>query len=160
MPNVEAVRWYRGREGRSTTIASSLSMVLAVGASIKLGIQDPATRPLFLTVAVLECCAWFSFAVLMWRAGIAVTAEHIVVRKAAGRQQLIPWPSVAGFDLGRPKYWFSDAVIYVVRDDGRRVCTRGCSFHRWSNKRTRASARRMLWELEMERRSHGNPIRL
>ena len=161
MPKVDAVRWYRGRDGRNTVIASSLNMVILVGVSIQLGIQDPATRPLVLAGAVLECCTWLSFAVLLWRAGIGVTADHIIVRNAAGRQQLIPWPSVAGFDIGTPKYWlFGGLAVYVVCDDERRLYTRGYSSQGWSNKKTLASARRMLRMLEMERQSRASSIRL
>jgi hypothetical protein len=160
MPKVDAVRWYRGRSDRWNTVIASLFILVSTGLCIQAGIQFPATPPLVLAGVVLACCAWFSFAVLRWHAGIGVTADHIIVRNAAGRQQLIPWPSVAGFDLGTPKYWASGLVIYVVCDDRRRLYTRGCSFQGWSNKKTLASARRMRHMLEMERQSHGSSIRL
>jgi hypothetical protein len=123
MPRVDAVRWYRERGARITVIAWSLNVIILAVVSIQLGSQIPATLPL-VAGAVVECCAYFAFGVLLWRAGIGVTADHIIVRNAAGRQQLIPWPSVAGFDLGTPKYWlFGGLVVYVVCDDGRRLYT-------------------------------------
>ena len=39
--------------------------------------------------------------VLWLRAGIGVTADHLIVRDALGTQNLIAWPSVAGFDLDK-----------------------------------------------------------
>lgn len=159
MPKVDAVRWYRGRSDRWNTVIASLPILFSAGLCIQAGTQIPATLPLVAGV-VLASCAWFSFAVLRWRAGIGVTADHIIVRNAAGRQQLIPWPSLAGFDLGTPRYWTGGLVVYLVCDDGRRLYTRGCSFHGWTHKKNLASARRMLQILEMERQSHGTSIRL
>jgi hypothetical protein len=159
MPNAAAVRWYRGRDGRMAVIVS-LSMLIPAAESIQLSIQDPAARLLVLAAAV-PVCAWFPFAVLLWRAGIGVTAEHLIVRTALGRQQLVSWPSVAGFGLGAPKYMvFGGLAVYVIGDDGRRLCTRGCSFNGLTHKRDLASARRMLRMLEMERQSHISPVGL
>lgn len=137
-------------------MVSSVSVVIAVVVSVQLSIQDHAAWPLILAAAVLAC-GWFSFAVLLWRAGIGITADHLIVRTAVGRQQLVPWPSVAGFDLGTPKYMvFGGLAVYVIGDDGRRLSTRGCSFHGLTHKKDLASARRILRMLETERQSHGS----
>jgi PH (Pleckstrin Homology) domain-containing protein len=143
MPRVDAVRWYRARGARITVIVWSLNVIILAVASVQLGSEIPAALSL-VAGAVVECCAWFAFGVLLWRSGIGVAADRIIVRNAAGRQQLIPWPSVAGFDLGPPKYWLGGLVVYVVCDDGRRLYTRGCSFQGLSSKKDLASARRML----------------
>ena len=72
------------------------------------------------------------------------------------RQDLIPWPSVAGFDLARPGHWHGQCLaLYVICDDGRRLYTGGCSFDGWSCPRTYALARQTLQALEVEHRSRG-----
>jgi hypothetical protein len=90
-----------------------------------------------------------------WRAGIGVTADHIIVRDI-GRQDLIPWSSVTGFELASPRLWHGQCLaLYVVCDDGRRLYSSGCAFDGWSYTRTLASARQMMQALERERQSHG-----
>jgi hypothetical protein len=118
-------------------------------------IQNPRTLALSLTGTILFCCPMIWLTARSWRAGIGVTADHIIVR-AIFRQDLIPWSSVTGFDLARPPLWHGQSLaLYVVCADGRRLYSDGCAFDGWSYDRTRASARQMMRALELERRSHG-----
>jgi hypothetical protein len=108
-----------------------------------------------LTGAILFCCSGIWLTVRTWRAGIGVTADQIILRDI-GRQDLIPWSSVTGFELVRPRLWHGQCLaLYVVCDDGRRLYTSGCAFDGWSYTRTLASARQMMQALERERQSHG-----
>lgn len=153
MPMVAGARWYRGRT--RVPIVYPLLLVLVVGCCVVGIVQNPRTLPLGLTGAILFCCAGIWLIVRTWRAGIGVTADHIIVRDIH-RQDLIPWSSVTGFDLARPRHWHGQCLaLYVVCDDGRRLYTGGCSFDGWSYARTLASARHTMQELELERRSLG-----
>ena len=153
LPRVDAARWYRGRH--RLPVPHLVLMVMVIGLCIAGIIQNPGTLALWLTGTILFCCPMIWLIVQSWRAGIGVTADHIVVRDIV-RQDLIPWSSVTGFDLARPPHWHGQSLaLYVVCADGRRLYSGGCSFDGWSYDRTLASARQMMQVLELERRSQG-----
>jgi len=155
MPMPEADRWYRGRAIVPDRVAYLVCLVMFSGLFIWGGIQSPRVLPLALTGAVLVGCAGTWLTVRAWRTGIGVSADYLIVRNIH-RQDLIPWPSVAGFDLARPPYWHGQCLaLYVICDDGRRLYTGGCSFDGWSYPRTYATARQTRQALELELRSRG-----
>ena len=153
LPRVDAARWYRGRH--RLPVPHLLLMVMVIGLCIAGIIQNPRTLALWLTGTILFCCPMIWLIVQSWRAGIGVTADHIIVRDIV-RQDLIPWSSVTGFNLARPRHWHGQSLaLYVVCADGRRLYSGGCAFDGWSYDRTLASARQMIHALELERQSHG-----
>jgi hypothetical protein len=153
LPRVDAARWYRGRH--RLPVPHLLLMVMVIGLCIAGIIQNPRTLALWLTGTILFCCPMIWLIVQSWRAGIGVTADHIIVRDIV-RQDLIPWSSVTGFNLARPPHWHGQSLaLYVVCADGRRLYSGGCAFDGWFYDRTLASARQMRHALELERRSHG-----
>jgi hypothetical protein len=155
MPDTD-VRWYRGRGERwNTVIAAIVLTVLLDGVLIAGGITTPGARALSLTGAVLVCCAGCAVVVLWLRAGIGVTTDRLIVRDALGTQHLIPWPSVAGFDLDK---WRGAGggrgglTLVVICDDGRRLHTLGCSVS-GTGEQSWAAARRVVRALESERQA-------
>jgi hypothetical protein len=154
MPDTD-VRWYRSRGERwNSVIAAIVVTVLLDGVLIAEVITTPGARALSLTGAVLVCCAGCAVVVLWLRAGIGVTADHLIVRDALGTQSLIAWPSVADFDLD--KWWSPHSsgglTLVVICDDGRRLHTLGCSFS-GTGKQSWAAARQLVRALESERQA-------
>jgi hypothetical protein len=117
-------------------------------------ITTTGARALYLTGAVLACCAGAAVSVWILRAaGIGVAADHLIVWDAAGTRHLIAWPSVAGFDL--EKKWSRGVgylTLVLICNDGRRLHTSGCSFS-GTDERSWAAARQMVRALESERLS-------
>jgi len=153
MPDTDLC-WYRGRGERWNTVIAAIVLTASLdGVLIAEGVITPGDRALSLTGAVLVCCAGCAVAVLWLRAGIGITTDHLVVRSAWGTQQLIAWPSVAGFDLEK---WRGTGggrgglTLVVICDDGRRLQTLGCSFS-GTGEQSWAAARQLARELESER---------
>lgn len=153
MPDLDAVRWYRGPRARWNAVGPAIGMTAMFGGLfVQEAIASPGARALSLTGAVLVFCA--GSVVTIWRlraAGIGVAADHLVVWDAAGTRHLIAWPSVAGFDL--EKRWTrgsNDLTLIVICNDGRRLHTSGCSFS-GTGEQSRATARQMVQALEAER---------
>jgi hypothetical protein len=155
MPDIDAVRWYRGPGARrNAVIPVILLTVLLVGVFVMGAITTTGGRALYLTGAVLACCAGSAVSVWIQRAaGIGVSADHLIVWDAAGTRHPIAWPSVAGFDL--EKKWSRGSgylTLVVICDDGRRLHTSGCSFP-GTDEPSWAAAREMVRALESERQA-------
>lgn len=90
---------------------------------------------------------------LVFRAGLGVGADHLLVRNAGGRTRRIPWADVTRFEIGKPRGWRDQkgdsGAIIVVCADGRRLDTSGCT----TGVRTRQVDRDMVRALEAERLS-------
>jgi hypothetical protein len=151
-----AVRWYRSPGARRNAVTPVILLtVMFVGVFVMGAITTGGGRALYLTGAVLACCAGAAVSVWVLRAaGIGVSADHLVVWDATGTRHLIAWPSVAGFDLEK---WHgihgsSGLTLIVICNDGRRLHTSGCSFS-GTGERSWAAARQMVRTLESERQA-------
>ncbi|MCW2935303.1 MAG: hypothetical protein JWM19_6265 [Actinomycetia bacterium] len=131
------VRWYRLR-GEPLALAVGISLLgLAPLWLIVYGIGSPVRWALVIPGAVLltgvAVGAW-----LPLRAGIGVTARHILIRQPAGRPAEIPWSQVTGFTGGKSHAGGrgDGERVFVLTSDGKRWHTVGCS-----------TSRRSAWEL-------------
>jgi hypothetical protein len=155
MTDTDAVRWYRAPGDRwGTVFAVALVTVLLDGVLIMGAVTTPGARVLSLTGAVLVCCAGCAVVVLRVRAGVGVTADHLIVWDAAFTRHLIAWPSVAGFGLEKwhGTHGSRGLTLVVICSDGRRLHTSGCLFA-GTGERSWAAARQMVRALEAERQA-------
>ena len=152
MTDTDAVRWYRSPRDRwGAVFAVSLMTVVLGGVLITGAVTTPGARAMYVTWAVIVCCAGGAVVVLRAHAGVGVTADHLIVWDAAFTRHLIDWPSVAGFGL---EEWHGThgsrgLTLVVIRSDGRRMHTGGCLFA-GTGGRSRAAASQMVRALEAE----------
>jgi hypothetical protein len=153
MPVSSAVRWYRSRGAIWTQAGlSAAAGVLIGGLAIAQGVivRSDRTEIIFGLAVLLAACG---LVILALRSGIGAGADYLVVRGQMGRQRLIPWPDVAGFELARPPTWNGGRAVIVVCRDGRRLYTAGCAFDPWTKKARTTAGLQMVRVLEAERQA-------
>lgn len=125
MSDTGRVRWYRHGGARLLgTLEISFLCVIASWLAVW-GIGHPV-RWILLIPGIVLTVAFAVAAVLPMRAGIGVTAEHVLIRAGTGGTRVVPWAQVTGFEAGRGRFRSNgkDTVV-VVTSDGRRLHTLG-----------------------------------
>lgn len=137
MSDHAGIRWYR--RGATRLLGAAIVSALSVPSLVLIvfGIGSPAS-PARITAGAVMLAAVAVWVRLLLRAGIGVTPECVLVRRATGRTKTIPWPQVTGIEvrIGSKK----DVTIFVLASGGKRWHTMGCSFTHYSPWET--------WELQ------------
>lgn len=128
MPDTARARWYR-HGGVRLLVSIVIALLGLVPASLLIvdGIGPPV-RWMFIVpgavlVAAIEVWAWVPM-----RAGIGVTAEHVLIRTVIGSTRTVPWDKVIRFEGGKSSPDSgSDDTIFVLTSDRKRWRTAGCS---------------------------------
>lgn len=133
MSGTTGTRWYR--RGVERLLWSAIVSVLSVPCLVLIvfGSASPV-NPAQITFGAVMLAAVTAWVRLLLRAGIGVTPEHVLVRKATGRTKVIPWPQVTRF--GARVSSKKAVTVFVLTSGGKRWHTMGCSFNSYSPRET------------------------
>jgi hypothetical protein len=158
MPNSapdEALHWYRSP--RATRIWT-MTLIAAPGIPVS-----------FLLVAISVVYRyWFSFfvgaasfalvvwaVVVVWRSGVGVGRDGVLVRSTSGLTRWVPWTDVERFDLVTPPKSRSSSMraIAVIRRNAGPVIANGLGYAPLNGDSTKIEIEDLLNALENERRA-------